>query len=148
MIVQKSGHHKQFLLHTVVKTLSSTRASKALPLSPFAYMSWRIPHLPDPYCSFSALFPQLCLLYNHLRDTLSTQSLAALERLSLQSSKCVEDGSEHQQHGCGNQASHPRGDAGPLYSAASGVECSAEVVGLDLSNKGVEFGRGWAKAEE
>jgi hypothetical protein len=66
---------------------------------------------------------------------MSAQSLAALERLALETSKRIEDGSE-------------RPDADPLYSAQHGVEPSAHVIRLNLADEGIELRGRWADAEE
>lgn len=43
-------------------------------------------------------------LYNHLRNALTTQRLAALELLALDRRQQVEDGSKHEQHSRRNQS--------------------------------------------
>lgn len=85
-------------------------------------------------------FPCFGDLYDHLRDTLAAQGLAALECLALESSKRVEDGGEHKHHGRGNQARYSGSNAGPLYSAHRKVESGAQVVCLEFADEGVKFG--------
>lgn len=87
-------------------------------------------------------------LDDHLRDALSTQRLAALECLALETSKRVEDGREEQDHGSSDQAGDSRGNASPLYCAHGGVESGAQKVGLELANESVEFGRRRTDPEE
>lgn len=79
---------------------------------------------------------------------MSAQSLAALERLALETSKRVEDGSEGQEDGADDQAGRLRPDANPLYSAQHGVEPSAHVIRLNLADEGIELRGRWADAEE
>lgn len=88
------------------------------------------------------------LLDDHLGYTLSTQSLAALERLALETSKRVEDSGERQEDSTNDQACWLRPDADPLYSTQYGVETSAHVVCLDLTDEGIELGGCRADAEE
>ena len=79
---------------------------------------------------------------------MSTQGLATLERLALDTSKCVEDGGDHEKDGSDDQARCLRPDADPLYNAQYGVESSAHVVRLDLADKAIEFGGRGADTEE
>lgn len=88
------------------------------------------------------------LLDNHLGYTLSAKGLAALKRLALETSKRVEDGGEGKEDGADDQAGRLRPDADPLYSAQHGVEPSAHVICLDLTDKGIELGGCRADAEE
>ena len=88
------------------------------------------------------------LLDNHLGYTLSTQSLAALERLALETSKRVEDGGEGKEDGAYDQTGRLRPDADPLYSAQHGVESSAHVIRLNLADEGVELGGRRANTKE
>ena len=87
-------------------------------------------------------------LDDHLGYALPAQSLAALERLALETSKRVEDGGEGQEDGADDQAGRLRPDANPLYSAQHGVEPSAHVVRLNLADEGIELGGRRADAEE
>lgn len=91
----------------------------------------------------------ICIfLDNHLGYALSTQGLAALERLALETSKRVEDGGEGEEDGADDQAGRLRPDANPLYSAQHGVEPSAHVVRLDLADEGIELGGCRADSEQ
>jgi hypothetical protein len=83
-----------------------------------------------------------------LSDTLPTQRLASLERLALESSQGIEDGSNQQEDSCDNQAGRLGPDADPLYGAHDEVDGGAHVVGAEFPDKGVELGRGRADAEE
>ena len=87
-------------------------------------------------------------LYDHLRNALSAESLAALERLALYAGQCVEEGSDQQKDGRSNQAAHICHDAYPLYDTHHSIDGSAHVVGAESTDEGVEFGRGWADSEE
>jgi hypothetical protein len=85
---------------------------------------------------------------DHLRNTLSTQCLAALECLALEASQGVEDRSDHEEHSGHDQASGLGPDADPLYSAHYEVYGGAHVVGAEFTDKRVELGRRGADAEE
>lgn len=87
-------------------------------------------------------------LYDHLRNSLSAQSLASLEGLALESSEPIKDGGEQQNYGCSNQARSPCPDADPLDNAHGEIKGSAEVVCLELADEGIELGGGRADAEK
>ena len=88
------------------------------------------------------------LLDNHLGYALSTQGLTALKRLTLETGKRVEDGGEGQEDGADDQAGCLGPDADPLHSAQHGVEPSAHVIRLDLTDEGIELGGCRADSEE
>jgi hypothetical protein len=88
------------------------------------------------------------LLDNHLGNTLSTQGLTALERLALETSKRIEDGSERQEDGTDDQACCLRPNADPLHGAQHGIEAGTHVVCLDLADEGIEFWGRRANAKE
>lgn len=88
------------------------------------------------------------LLYDHLSDTLPTQCLATLERLALESSQGIKNGSNQEEDSCDNQASCLGPDADPLYSAHDEVDGGAHVVGAEFADEGVELRGGRADAEE
>lgn len=88
------------------------------------------------------------LLDNHLRNTLSTQGLAALKSLTLETSKRIEDGSKRQEDCADDQACCLRPNTDPLHSAQHGIEAGTHVVCLDLTDEGIEFGRRRADAKE
>lgn len=79
---------------------------------------------------------------------MSTQSLAALKCLALESGERVEDSGEGQEDGTDDQACSLRPDANPLYNTQYGIERSAHIVCLDLADEGIEFGGCRADAEE
>jgi hypothetical protein len=83
-----------------------------------------------------------------LRNTLPAECLAALELLALKARQRIEDGCDQQEYGCNDQAGRLGPDANPLYGAHHEVYGGAHVVGAEFANEGVEFGRGWADAEE
>jgi hypothetical protein len=102
---------------------------------------------------FTASFPSprcvpALLLYDHLRNTLSTKRLTALELLTLEPSERIEDGRDHQKDGRDNQARSHGPDADPLYDAHHGVDGGAHVVGAEFTDEGVELRGGRADAEE
>jgi hypothetical protein len=92
--------------------------------------------------------PRIQLLYDHLRNTLSTQCLAALELLPLEASKRIEDGSNQQKYSGNNQAGCLGPDADPLHCAHYKVDGGAHVVGSEFADEGIEFGRSRADAQE
>ena len=104
--------------------------------------------------SLARIHPPLCqpplsiLLYDHLRDTLSAERLAALERLALETSKRVEDGRKQQKECRDDQASHHGQQTEPLHNAHDQVDGSTHVVCLESANEAVEFGRRGTDAEE
>lgn len=102
---------------------------------------------PD-YMPMTVTFACPHCLYDHLRDTLSAERLAALECLALESGKRIEDGCEHQHHSRCDQAARPLRNARPLYDAHAKVESGAEIVGLEFPDKSIELGRRRADAEE
>ena len=67
-------------------------------------------------------------LYDHLRNTLSSKCLTALELLTLEASKRVEDGGKQQENRRDNQARGVGPDADPLHSAHDEVDGGAHVV--------------------
>jgi hypothetical protein len=92
--------------------------------------------------------PRTQLLYDHLRNTLSTQCLAALELLTLEASKCIEDGGDHQEHCGNNQASRLGPNADPLHRAHHKVDGGAHIIGAKFADKSIELWRGRADAKE
>lgn len=99
-------------------------------------------------CLVFALCCRRIVLYDHLRDTLSTERLAALERLPLDASKRVENSRNQQEDSGNHQASHQRPEADPLYDAHDEVDGCAHVVCLEFAYEGVEFSGCRADAEE
>jgi hypothetical protein len=100
-----------------------------------------------PRSLLSPLSVAALLLYDHLRNTLSTKRLAALELLPLDTRERVEDRSDHQEDGRDNQTRSLGPDADPLYNAHHSVDGSAHVVGTEFTDEGVELRGGWANAE-
>lgn len=87
-------------------------------------------------------------LYDHLRDTLTTQGLAALELLALESSKRIEDGSYHQEDRSNDQARRLWPDADPLYCTHDKVDCGAHIIRAEFTDECVELGRCWADSQK
>lgn len=87
-------------------------------------------------------------LYNHLRDTRSTQRLASYKRLALERRQSVADTRERQED-AGDKKGRGAIDAGQEdndgHDAVSG---GAHVVGRDLADEVIEGGRGRANTEE
>lgn len=88
------------------------------------------------------------ILYDHLRDALATERFAALESLTLESSKRVENGCQEQEDCRSDQATRTSRQTRPLHCAHDGVNGCAHVICLELADEGVEFGRRRADAEE
>lgn len=88
-------------------------------------------------------------LYDHLRNALSAQRLAANKGLALDAGKKVGHSSQSKEHSSGNQA---RGgaisQAQPLDQGHDGVGTSAHVVGLDFPDVGIERAGGRADSEQ
>lgn len=112
--------------------------------------SQSLPRSPPSSCDASCCFcrDSLLLLYDHLRNTLTTKRLAALELLALEASKRIEDGRKQQEDGCHNQAGSHGPDADPLNSAHHKVDGSAHIVGAEFSDEFVKLWRRRADAEE
>lgn len=87
-------------------------------------------------------------LYDHLRNTLSTQRLAALESLALEAGQRIENRRNQQEDGANNQARCLGPDADPLHGAHDKVYGGAHVVGAELADEGIELGGGRTDAEE
>lgn len=83
-----------------------------------------------------------------MSNTLSTESLAALKCLALETGESVEDRGDEQEDGCDNQACGHGPDADPLYSAQNEVDSSAHVVCLELADEGIELRGRWADTEK
>lgn len=83
---------------------------------------------------------------DHLRDSLSTKRLAALERLALETSERIEDRGNQQENGRDNQASCHGPDADPLNGTHDKIYGGAHVVGAEFADEGIEFSRGRADA--
>jgi hypothetical protein len=83
-----------------------------------------------------------------LSNTLSTESLAALECLALEPGESVEDRGDEQEDGRDNQARGHGPDADPLYSAQNEVDSSAHVIRLKLADEGIELRGRWADTQE
>lgn len=138
----KALNRPQMLPHCGVANSSPSSLLRLL-------LGFALPEGSQPASScFDHFFAYPCPLDDHLCNALSTQSLATLESLTLETSERVEDGSEHQDHSSRDQASHPCGDASPLHSAHGGVQSGAQEVGLKLANKSIELGRSGTDSQE
>lgn len=79
-------------------------------------------------------------LYNHLRDTLTTQRLTADESLALDSREAVANCREEQEHTRRNQLrGRGRDAAQELDDGHDEVSGGAHPVGRDSANEGVEL---------
>lgn|SRR5687768_14066017 len=87
-------------------------------------------------------------LDNHLRDTLSTQGLAADERLALDTRSEVAECRQSEEHSGSNQSAGAVKQAEEDNDGHDGVGGGAHVVRGDLADGIVEFRGGWADAEE
>lgn len=87
-------------------------------------------------------------LYNHLRNALAAERLAALELLALEAGERVEHRGQQQEDGRHNQARRHGPDADPLYGAHDKVDGGAHVVGAEFADKLIELGRRGTDAEE
>ena len=87
-------------------------------------------------------------LDDHLRNSLSTQRLAAYKSLALDTSKRIEYGGDQQENGRSDQTGGHCGKAGPLDGAHAKVDESAHIVGLEFANESVKLGRRRADSEE
>lgn len=79
--------------------------------------------------------------YNHLRNALASENLAASEIVSLQSSEAVEDGRDEKENGGNNQGRGASNNADPLNGAHCEVHSCAHVVGRETADKRVELFR-------
>lgn len=87
-------------------------------------------------------------LYNHLRNTLTTEGLATHKGLSLDTGKQVAQSSKKQEDSSGNQTACATNVTDELKSRHDTVGSCAHVVGRDLANHLVELAGGRADAEE
>lgn len=90
----------------------------------------------------------ICALYDHLRDTLSAESLAADESLPLNSCKRIESGRNGKDDSSGNETGRMDDDAEPLHDGHGEVDSSADVVGRDAADERIKFRRGRADPEQ
>lgn len=88
------------------------------------------------------------LLHNHLSNALPAQSFACDEVLVLEASYAVAGCRQQHDNACSNQAAGSVNDAEDLEDAHGGVHASSHVVGGDLSDDGVKFGRCRTYSEE
>jgi hypothetical protein len=79
---------------------------------------------------------------------MATQRLAALERLTLDASQRIEQGGDKEHDRGRNQTGGIYRNANELYDTHDTIDCRAHVIGFEFADEGVEFGRGWADAEE
>jgi len=87
-------------------------------------------------------------LDNHLGDTVTTQSLASNESLTLDTGQCVEGSRDKQNDGSDDKAGRLYGDRDPLDDTHGKVDCGAHVIGLKSADEGVKRGRRRADAQE
>jgi hypothetical protein len=87
-------------------------------------------------------------LYDHLRDTSTTQRLATLESLALDTSQRIHETGNQQEDGSGNQTRWPCHETDPLNDAHDAVNGSAHIVCLEFADEGIELRGRRADAEE
>lgn len=87
-------------------------------------------------------------LDNHLSDTVTTQSLASNEALTLDTGQCIEDGRDEQDDGSDDKTGCLDGERDPLNDTHCKVDCGAHVIGLESANESVKRGRRRADAQE
>jgi hypothetical protein len=87
-------------------------------------------------------------LDDHLSDTVTTQSLASNESLSLDTSQCVEGGCDKQNDGSDDKTGCLYGNRDPLNDTHGQVDGGAHVIGLESADEGVKRRRRWADAQE
>lgn len=88
-------------------------------------------------------------LYDHLRDALAAQRLAADKGLALDAGKKVGNGSQAKEHSSRDQARGGAvGQAQPLDDAHDSVSARAHVVGLDFPDVGIERAGGRADSKQ
>lgn len=88
------------------------------------------------------------ILDDHLRNSLSTQSLAANKVLALQSSQSIEESGNEKQDGGRNQTRCTGDKTDPLDGAHDGIHGRAHPVSGESPNEVVEFLRSWANPEQ
>lgn len=91
---------------------------------------------------------QLTSLHNHLRNTLTTEGLAADKGLALDTGKQVAKSSQQQEDSSGNQAACTADIANELQSRHDAVGGCAHIIGRDLANRLIELAGGWADSEK
>lgn len=79
---------------------------------------------------------------------MATQRLASLERLALETSERIEEGGNKEHDSGRNQTGSIYRNANKLNNTHDSIDSGAHVIGLEFADEGVEFGRGWADAEE
>lgn len=80
-------------------------------------------------------------LNNHLRNTMTSEGLAANEGLALDAGQQVADSRQCQEHTSSDQTSGTADGAQELHDRHHGVCGGAEVVCRDLSDDLIELGR-------
>lgn len=87
-------------------------------------------------------------LDDHLSDTVTTQSLATHEALTLDAGQCIEDGRDEQDDGSDDKAGRLDCKRDPLDDTHCKVDRGAHVIGLESANECIKRGRRWADAQE
>lgn len=87
-------------------------------------------------------------LDDHLRDSLSTKSLASHEILLFQSCQSIAAPCESQDGCRSNQTAAVHYNAEPLDERHQPVNRCSHVVGGEAADKGIELGRGRTDAEK
>lgn len=103
---------------------------------------------PREYISLTEIFQwsneqqQPAKLHNHLRNTLSTQSLTSNKLLVPDTSQQVAKSGKQQKHGSGNQTRCAGDQTDPLHGAHANVDEGAHVVAGEAADEVIEFGGG------
>lgn len=85
---------------------------------------------------------------NHLRHTLSTKRFTTHKLILPRRSNSIERACNQQEHGSSDQTRGADDERQPLHQAHDAVDGRSHVVCAELAYEVVEFGAGWADAEE
>jgi len=97
------------------------------------------PNQPGPRRLFGGGFPfSVGSSYDHLRNALAAQRLAAHKGLALDGGQEVADARDGEEDGRRDEAGGPAQQAQPLGSRHGRIRSGAHVVGRDFANAGVE----------
>jgi hypothetical protein len=87
-------------------------------------------------------------LNDHLRNTLTTEGLAADKLLALQTGQRVEDSSDGEHNGGGDQTRGTGDETSPLDTTHDGIHSGAHPVGCEAADEGIELGGCRANAKQ
>lgn len=92
-------------------------------------------HVASAHVSVQAL----AHLYDHLRNTVSSEGFATHKFLSLKACGRIERCRDCQEHRCSNQTRRTDDDAEPLYNGHDYVDERSHVIRGKLLHEGVKF---------